>query len=151
MKYKKKSTIESHDAIIIVNKYLFFGDFCCDNLRHIRYSSTLLSWSKIFVLLFPRCAIVYHPYSVTMTYTNFRVCLMIHIDSMVVACCELIECFHDIFLSLSEILSSIDIIITAIFKALFERTIIQRVSYLTSLTELESIVLSDIMQYEVFR
>lgn len=145
MKYKKKSTIESHDAIIIVDKYLFFRDFCCDDLRHIRYSNTLLSWSKIFVLLFPRCTIVYHPYSVTMTYTDFRVCLMIHIDSMIVACCELIKCFHDVFLSLSEIFSSINKIITTIFKTLFECAIIQCMSYLASLAELESIVLSDIV------
>lgn len=91
--------------------------------------------------------IIEYPYIVTLAKTYFGEFFLIHIFSMTDAGCELVEEFHDIFLSETEIFSSPCVCVVTVFIALFEHAPIESMCYFSCFAELSCVFLCNSIEY----
>lgn len=92
------------------------------------------------------CPIIYHPDVVTVAYADFSKKRLKHIFSMIDTGRELVECFHDGLLSLSEIFSTGLVFVSSVVITEFQCASIQCVRNFSCFAELVCIVLSNGMK-----
>lgn len=88
------------------------------------------------------CSVIEDPDILTLAYSQLSELSLVHVFTMVNTGRQLVEEFHDIFLSESEIFSSPGIVIVSAFKSHLESAPIQGMGYFSCLTKLESVALS---------
>lgn len=121
MKNYPNSAIHSYYIVKIFEYCCFSGEFGSDDLCHDTTLAYYFAWVKFFAL-FSKCPIIYDPYISTLPYSNLTKLRLIHVFSMMKACCELIEKLDDRCLTRAKIFTSQSVIIVTSLISFFELT-----------------------------